>query len=119
MNSSNNTTATVSRYRSAIFSLLWTIIGEYISICNLQRKEILPAIGFTNICNCFASFAFMKGMTIKCHGLEGKKCDIVLRKLHAPLASMTALQESFLSTKLEIYIHLSVREFSVKCTSSL
>lgn len=70
----------VSRYRSAIFSLLRTIIGEYISICNLQGREILSAIGFTNICNCFVSFAFMKDMTFKCHGLEGKKCDIVLRQ---------------------------------------
>lgn len=71
----------VSRYRSAIFSLLCTIIGEYISTFNLQGKEILPAIGFTNICNCFASFTFVKDMTFKYHGLEGKKCDIVRQKI--------------------------------------
>lgn len=48
-------------------------------MCNLQGKEIILAIGFTNICNCFASLTFMKVMMQKCPELEGTKYNNALK----------------------------------------
>lgn len=53
---------------------------------------MLSAIGFTIICIWFASFAFMKGMTFKNHGLEGKKCDITFQTENRMFLQLEGLQ---------------------------
>lgn len=59
-------------------------------MCNLQGKEIILAIGFTNICNCFASLTFMKVMMQKCPELEGTKYNNALKTENQTLARKTA-----------------------------